>query len=57
MTICERAEKIEKELNTLNAQGITSKLIQDLGAAPFAVMDSEAFKRYLRGELERVLIK
>jgi hypothetical protein len=49
-------EIAEEELKELNAQGITSKLIEKGEAAPFVVRDPEAFKRYLRGELEKVLI-
>jgi len=50
-------EMAEEELKELNEQGITSKLTEEGESAPFIILDSDRFQRYVRGELEKVLIK
>lgn len=49
-------EKAEEELNKLNELEMTSKLIQEGETLPFIVLEPDAFKGYVRRELEKLLI-
>ena len=49
-------EKAEEELNKLNELGMTSKLIQEGETSPFIVLEPDAFKGYIKRELEKLLI-
>ena len=49
-------EQVEEELSKLNELEMTSKLIQEGETSPFIVLEPDAFKGYVRRELEKLLI-